>query len=71
MYKRQVYARADGESGMVPAKKVDVIDTTGAGDAFFAGTEMCIRDRMKGDKVVELLKKGANLLLFGIILRHR
>ena len=33
-----VYARADGESGMVPAKKVDVIDTTGAGDAFFAGT---------------------------------
>ena len=33
-----VYARTDGESGMVPAKKVDVIDTTGAGDAFFAGT---------------------------------
>ena len=33
-----VYARADGESGMVPAKKVDVFDTTGAGDAFFAGT---------------------------------
>ena len=33
-----VYARADGECGIVPAKKVDVIDTTGAGDAFFAGT---------------------------------
>ena len=33
-----VYARTDGESGMVPAKKVDVIDTAGAGDAFFAGT---------------------------------
>ena len=33
-----VYARSDGESGVVPAKKVDVIDTTGAGDAFFAGT---------------------------------
>lgn len=33
-----VYARANGESGIVPAKKVDVIDTTGAGDAFFAGT---------------------------------
>ena len=33
-----VFARASGESGVVPAKKVDVIDTTGAGDAFFAGT---------------------------------
>ena len=33
-----VYARSDGECGVVPAKKVDVIDTTGAGDAFFAGT---------------------------------
>ena len=32
-----VYARANGSCGM-PAKKVDVIDTTGAGDAFFAGT---------------------------------
>ena len=33
-----VYACSNGESGVVPAKKVDVIDTTGAGDAFFAGT---------------------------------
>ena len=33
-----VYARSNGENGIVPAKKVDVIDTTGAGDAFFAGT---------------------------------
>ena len=32
-----VYASASGESGFVPAKKVHVIDTTGAGDAFFAG----------------------------------
>ena len=32
-----VYASAGGESGFVPAKKVHVIDTTGAGDAFFAG----------------------------------
>ena len=36
--KGAVYACADGDSGIVPAKKVNVIDTTGAGDAFFAGT---------------------------------
>ena len=35
--KGAVYADKDGESGIVPAQKVDVVDTTGAGDAFFAG----------------------------------
>ena len=33
-----VYASHNGESGIIPAKKVNVIDTTGAGDSFFAGT---------------------------------
>ena len=32
-----VYAEADGEKGICPAKKVRVKDTTGAGDAFCAG----------------------------------
>ena len=32
-----VYAGRDGECGFCPAQKTDVIDTTGAGDAFFAG----------------------------------
>ena len=32
-----VFASLDGESGWCPAKKVDVKDTTGAGDAFFSG----------------------------------
>ena len=33
-----VFATLDGEEGYCPAKKVDGKDTTGAGDAFFAGT---------------------------------
>ena len=32
-----VYAARGGESGVVPPKKVAVMDTTGAGDAFMAG----------------------------------
>ena len=34
---QEVFATLDGEEGFCPAKKVDVKDTTGAGDAFFAG----------------------------------
>ena len=32
-----VFAQLDGESGICPAIETEVIDTTGAGDAFFAG----------------------------------
>lgn len=32
-----VYAEQDGPSGLCPPQKVDVIDTTGAGDGFFSG----------------------------------
>ena len=35
--KGAVYVDADGTSGTIPAVSVNVIDTTGAGDAFFAG----------------------------------
>ena len=37
-----VYADINGESGICPAKKVNVVDTTGAGDAFFAGVSVGI-----------------------------
>lgn len=35
--KGAVYAELNGEKGYCPPQKVDVIDTTGAGDSFFAG----------------------------------
>ena len=35
--KGAVYADKDGNGGMIPARKVVVKDTTGAGDAFCAG----------------------------------
>lgn len=37
-----VYASADGSCGICPAKDVKVIDTTGAGDAFFAGVSAAL-----------------------------
>ena len=35
-----VYASLDGQNGFCPARKVQVNDTTGAGDAFCAGAAM-------------------------------
>ena len=35
-----VYAVAEGEAGICPALPLTVVDTTGAGDAFFAGTSV-------------------------------
>ena len=32
-----IYAQINGQAGICPAWKVDVVDTTGAGDSFFAG----------------------------------
>ncbi len=43
-----VYASRDGESGYCPARKVDVKDTTGAGDAFCAGAAIGLTYGSKG-----------------------
>ena len=60
--KGAVYACADGESGIVPAKKVNVIDTTGAGDAFFAGT---VIGRAYGKTMAEACDIGIGHLHLG------
>ena len=40
--KGSVYADKNGDCGICPPKKVSVIDTTGAGDSFFAGASVAL-----------------------------
>ena len=49
-----VYAEADGESGFCPAQKVQVKDTTGAGDAFCAGVSAGLTYGKTLGKAVEI-----------------
>ena len=49
-----VYAMQDGSCGICPAKKVDVKDTTGAGDAFFAGITMGLTYGKTMDEACEI-----------------
>ena len=53
-----VYATMDGESGVCPAKHVDVKDTTGAGDAFFSGTVIGLT---YGKNIAEACEIGTRL----------
>ena len=53
-----VYASQDGECGVTPAQTVDVIDTTGAGDAFFAG---CTIGLTYGKTMAESCEIGTRL----------
>lgn len=53
-----VYATMDGESGICPAKHVDVKDTTGAGDAFFSGTVIGLT---YGKNIAEACEIGTRL----------
>ena len=53
-----VYATADGLSGICPARKVQVKDTTGAGDAFCAGVSIGLT---YGKTMAEAIEIGAIL----------
>ena len=55
-----VYAEIDGESGYCPSQKVDVIDTTGAGDAFFSGVTIGLT---YGKTMAEACEIGTRLAL--------
>ncbi len=53
-----VYASKDGDKGFCPARKVDVKDTTGAGDAFCAGAAIGLT---YGKSLAESCEIGAHL----------
>lgn len=53
-----VYAEMDGDHGYCPAQRVDVKDTTGAGDAFFSGVTIGLT---YGKKLGESCEIGSRL----------
>lgn len=53
-----VWADMDGNSGYSPAKRVDVRDTTGAGDSFFAGVATALT---YGKNITEACEIGSRL----------
>lgn len=55
-----VYAEIGGSNGYCPAQKVDVIDTTGAGDAFFSGVTIGLT---YGKSMAEACEIGTRLAL--------
>ena len=53
-----VYANLQGEKGVCPARKVQVKDTTGAGDSFCAGVAICMT---YGKTMAEAVEIGTTL----------
>ena len=53
-----VFAQMEGEGGWCPAREVEVVDTTGAGDAFFAGVAIGLT---RGRSLAESCAMGAEL----------
>jgi pseudouridine kinase len=58
-----VFAKADGEAGHCQAEPITVVDTTGAGDAFFAGTSVGLLRQLSFAKACELGTKTAARVL--------
>lgn len=56
--KGAVFATIDGENGICPSKKVEVKDTTGAGDAFLAGVATGL---IYGKSMMDACKIGTRL----------
>lgn len=56
--KGAVFASIDGEKGICPSKKVEVKDTTGAGDSFFAGVAVGLT---YGKNLMDSCKIGTRL----------
>lgn len=53
-----VYAAAKGENGCCPAERVSIVDTTGAGDAFFSG---CVAGLTRGRTLAEACRVGTRM----------
>ena len=62
-----VYASMTGDRGVVPAVNVDIVDTTGCGDAFFAG--VCI-GLTYGKSLEEACRIGTRLATSVIVTRE-
>ena len=58
-----VYADAEGEVGYCPALPITVVDTTGAGDAFFAGTSVGLLRRLSFAEACRLGSEAAASVL--------
>lgn len=52
--KGAVFASACGEAGLIPSKKVEVVDTTGAGDAFCAGVSCGLSRKLPLSEAVKI-----------------
>lgn len=56
--KGSVYASLDGQKGFCPSQKVEIKDTTGAGDAFFSGVALSLT---YGKSMHEAVQNGTRL----------